>query len=150
MEVAHADTAGEGEGGDRSDEQEGVTMAIAGKGTDQRTVVVLMVFTTGIALVGHTLAKPKTTKIALPPEIGDAQILIGGTVATVILTLISEAGDTAAKFSKGLAFIALLAVLANYGGPVATGLNRLSGATAPPTVSATKPVTKVTTKKGTP
>jgi hypothetical protein len=119
-----------------------------------RTIVPLMVFATVIALVGHSqevatqeVATQKTPK--LNPAVGDAQILLGGTIAAVILTLIAEAGNVGAKFGKGLALLALLSSIALYGGGVATGLNKITGQVTPQGAKAATPTKPTTSAKPT-
>lgn len=114
------------------------------KGTDARTIVTLMAFATGIALVGHLVdaaSGAPTTRTGTSP-VGDAQILLGGTAATVLLTLLSMAGEPGSKLGKGLALITLMGSTLYYGTPVFTSLDRLTGRKA--TTSTT-----TTTKKGT-
>jgi hypothetical protein len=113
-----------------------------------------MVFATVIALVGHTHeVAQKNSK--LNPTVGDAQVLLGGTIAAVILTLLAEAGDVGAKFAKGLALIALLSSIGLYGGGVATDINKITGQVTPQgakTAAPTKPTTSAkptTSTKGT-
>ena len=96
-----------------------------GTGSSARTILYLMAFATGIALVGHTFEPRRSTK--LTPGVGDAQILLGGVAATVILTLLAQAGEVGQRFGKGVALIALLSSLGYYGGPVFDGLSRLTG-----------------------
>lgn len=103
--------------------------------TGARTIVPLMVFAVAITLIGHTLEPGKSK---LDPKVGDAQILLGGTIATVLLTLIAQGGDVGVKFGKGLALVALVSSVALYGTPVVTGLNRVTGQTKPSTPTTTK------------
>ena len=115
------------------------------EGTDTRTIVTLMVFATGVTLVGHTLEPAKSTK--LNPHVGDAQILLGGTIATVILTLFAMGGDVGSKFGKGIALIALLSSVGYYGGPVLTGINKVTGQTTAAKPTTPTPPTKVSAAK---
>jgi hypothetical protein len=103
-----------------------------------RTIVPLMVFATGIALVGHTL-EPSKSKAS--PQVGDAQILLGGTIATVILTLLAQGGDVGQKFGKGLALVALLSSVGLYGGSLATGIDKVTGQVTPQGAKAATPTT---------
>ena len=107
-------------------------------GSEARTIVPLVAFATGIALVGHTL-EPAKSKAS--PHVGDAQILLGGTAAAVILTLVSTAGTPGDKFAKGIAVILLLSSIALYATPVTTALSKVTGqATGNP--NTTKPPAK--------
>jgi hypothetical protein len=107
-----------------------------------------MVFATVIALVGHSQeVAQKNSK--LNPTVGDAQILLGGTIAAVILTLLAEAGNVGAKFGKGLAVLALLSSIALYGGGVATGLNKITGQVTPQGAKAATPTKPTTSAKPT-
>ena len=116
------------------------------KGQDQRTVLYLMAFATTIALVGHTaeVNSPKTVTAKLNPALGDAQILLGGVAATVILVLLSEAGQPGAIFAKGISVVALLSSLGFYATPVFEGLAKVTGQATATTAIAptTKPVAK--------
>ncbi|MGB6500097.1 MAG: hypothetical protein WBG19_01655 [Thermoplasmata archaeon] len=96
-----------------------------------RTIVPLMAFTVIVTLVGHTLEPTKVSK--LDPHVGDAQILLGGTIATVLLTLLAQAGEVGERFGKGLAVVALLGSVGVYGTSVLGGLNRITGQTKPTT-----------------
>jgi hypothetical protein len=113
--------------------------------TAARTIVPLMVFATGIALIGHTL---NPTKSKADPQVGDAQILLGGTIATVILTLLATAGDVGEKFSKGLALVALLSSVGLYGSALLGGIDKVTGQVTPQGAKAATPTTptKGTTK----
>jgi hypothetical protein len=106
--------------------------------TGARTIVPLMVFAVGITLVGHTLAPTKSTKLS--PQVGDAQILLGGTIATVILTLLASSGDVGSRFGKGVALVALVSSVAAYGKDVVGGIDKATGQTTPTTP--TKPTVK--------
>lgn len=112
-----------------------------------RTVVPLMSLTVLVALLGHLVdaqspaPKTRTGKV---PEVGDAQILLGGIAATVLLTLVSMAGDVGEKLSKGLAVTALLASIGYYGVPLFNDLDKLTGAVKPAPV---KPKTTTTGAK---
>lgn len=106
--------------------------------TGARTIVPLMVFATSIALIGHTL---EPTKSKAHPQVGDAQIILGGTIATVILTLLAQGGDVGSKFARGIALVALLSSIGLYGTPVLAGLNHLTGQVTPQGAAAAKPTT---------
>ena len=74
--------------------------AMTARSTDPRTIVVLVGSATAISLVGHVadLKGSVTTVVAKrSPALGDAQILLGGTAAAVILVLLSQAGDVGAE-----------------------------------------------------
>lgn len=95
-----------------------------------RTIVPVMFFATGIALVGHISQQAagtvKVTKNS-PPQLRDSQIILGGTIATVILTGIAQAGDIGASFAKGLSVITLVAVIAVYGTDIVGIINKVTG-----------------------
>jgi hypothetical protein len=115
---------------------------MATNGSSARTIVPLMAFTTGVALVGHTLEPRKSTRLS--PTVGDAQILLGGTLATVILTLLSTAGEIGSRFAVGLSAVALVSVLGIYGTGVLSAVDHVTGQTTKP--APTKPApTKETT-----
>ena len=123
-------------------------MQLTTKATDPRTIVVLVGSATAITLVGHLAdvgsAAPTTKLAKSSPALGDAQILIGGTAAAVILTLIGTAGDVGATFAKGTALVLLLASISVYGGPVVGALQNVTGqakATTAPVPAAKAPTT---------
>jgi len=93
---------------------------------DARVIVPLMGFATATVLVGHAVEPARSPKV-LSHEVGDAQVILGGVVATTILTLIALAGDVGSSFAKGIALVALLAAVGNYGGSVATALGKAQG-----------------------
>jgi hypothetical protein len=93
-----------------------------------RTIVPLMAFAVAVSLLGHTLEPAKSKA---DPQVGDAQILLGGTIATVILTLLAEAGPVGERFGKGLAVVTLVAAIGLYGTPVLSGLDRVTGQVTP-------------------
>ena len=97
--------------------------------TGARTIVPLMAFATGIALWGHLSETPAQQK--LDHNIGDAQILLGGTAATVLLTLISMGGPVGGHLAKGLSVVTLLSVVGLYGTSAVKGLDSLTGQSLP-------------------
>ena len=104
--------------------------AMTAKSTDPRTIVVLVGAATAISLVGHVadLKGSATTVLAKKsPALGDAQILLGGTAAAVILVLLSQDGDLGATFSKGTALVLLLSSVGLYGAPVVKALAKVTG-----------------------
>jgi hypothetical protein len=114
--------------------------------TDQggaRLIVPLMAVAVSIVLVGHTVEPTKASK--LDPHVGDAQILLGGIAATVILTLLAMAGDVGATFAKGVAAITLLSSVVIYGGPLSA---HLQSAVAPQVAKNAKAAKPTTPTKG--
>ena len=99
---------------------------------DARLIAGLMVFTTAIALIGHTFEVDKKGHSRLSPHVGDAQILLGGAIGAALLVGIDQLGETGAVFAKGLAIIALITVLGLYGGPAADAISNLTGQTKKP------------------
>ena len=106
--------------------------------TGARTIVPLMAFAVTISLIGHTLEPAKSKA---HPQVGDAQILLGGTIATVILTLIAQGGEVGSKFAKGLAVLTLLGTLGLYGSSVLTGIDKVTGQVTPQGAKAAAPTT---------
>ena len=107
---------------------------------DARTIASLMAIATMIALTGHTF-ETRAQASKLNPKVGDAQILLGGTAATVILVLVGQAGEPGAIFSKGIAVIALISTVALYGTPLCKGIANVTG-------PSTTPRTKTNAKTG--
>jgi hypothetical protein len=82
-----------------------------------KVIVTFMVFTVAFALVGTNAkggAKPGT----------DVKIILGGTVAAILLSLIAETGQAPADFAKGLAGVALLASVLTNGTPVFNAIDK--------------------------
>ena len=117
--------------------------AMTAKSTDPRTIAVLVGSATVISLVGHVadLKGSAVTVLAQKnPALGDVQIILGGTAATVILVLLGSAGDIGATFAKGTAIVLLLSSIALYGKPVTTALAKVTGqASATTKVTPTPP-----------
>lgn len=97
--------------------------------SDVRTIVPLMAFAAGIALWGHLSETPAQQK--LDHNVGDVQILLGGTAATVILVLLSMAGEVGSKFAVGLSVVTLLSAIGLYGTSVVKGIDNLTGQSLP-------------------
>jgi hypothetical protein len=110
---------------------------------DSRTIFYVMLFTTGIALAGHTFeVNHKTKRSRLDPNLGDMQILLGFAIATTMLVFLANAGKSGAVLGKGLAWIALITSVGVYGAPVAEAITHLTTAT-----TAAEKAPKTTPKK---
>lgn len=122
-----------------------VTSVVTERTKPTQTVVLLMGTTVILAIVGEA-STPKTSKItqALDP----ARIIIGGGVATVILSMLAKTGDAGRSFAMGLALLSLVTVGMTYGIPLS---HTLSGVLTPPGAQPSVPTTTTTTTtKGTP
>lgn len=103
---------------------------------DQRQIAVMMVFAVVFALVG------KATKGAKDQIGGDAKIILGGTLAIVLLELLAEAAPVASSFAKGLAGITLLSSVLINGEPVFNAINKSTKIALPskqPTIATATP-----------
>jgi hypothetical protein len=83
-----------------------------------RTVVTLMFFASGVALV--------ETEVSGKGKTSGVRIIMGFTIGTVFLTLLASA-PVASKFAVGLAAITLASSTLIYGSQLATGINKLTG-----------------------
>lgn len=88
-----------------------------------RTVVGLMVVAVLFSLVGKTAQGGGAAKVALT----DGQIIMGGGVATAILTLISHGGELGREIAVGMALVVLTSSALVYGGPVWKAISSLTG-----------------------
>lgn len=60
---------------------------------------------------------------------GAVKIIIGGTVATVLLVGLTHAGSAGRQFAVGLALVSMVTATLVYGGPVWLALNRMFNTT---------------------
>lgn len=99
-----------------------------------------MAFATAFSLVGNEIRRVEgqASPIGLVTE--PVRIVAGGTIATVVLVLVSHAGEPGRQFGVGLATVAFLSSVLVYGGPVWSSLGNVLGTTKPTTpTGATKP-----------
>lgn len=90
-----------------------------------RLIFGLMFFTVLFALVSDEIGAAGGTNPT--PKVPAIKIIIGGTVATSLLTLLSHAGDAGEKFATGLALIAFASGTLVYGKPVWDAANKAFG-----------------------
>lgn len=98
-------------------------------GSPARTVVGTMAFAVLFALLSTEIERltgtaPVTAKANPEPAI---RVMIGGGVATIILVMVSTAGDAGAELAEGLALITLVTVVLVKGAPLWTALANLTG-----------------------
>jgi hypothetical protein len=111
-----------------------------------RLVVGLMVTSAGFAI--GTNAVRHAQGAAVP--VGDARILLGGSVATVALVMLTHGGDAARSFAVGLALVTAVTSMLVFGGPVWETLGKYIGSTKPsPPTGSTSPSTPSTPTSGT-
>lgn len=103
-----------------------------------RTIVSLMGVAMVVALIGHT-AEPTASPKALDPIVGDGQIIAGTAIATVILTLLSSAGEVGEKFATGVSLIVLLSAVGVYGSPLLKAIDTTTGQVTPKGAAAAAP-----------
>lgn len=112
-----------------------------------RTVAGLMGMAMIFSVIGAEIraANPTTGGVQVGKAFSEPFVIIGGgTIATVMLTLISDAGETGRKFAVGLAGLAAITALLVNGGPVWKAIDSFVGgkATVPTgATAATKPTT---------
>ena len=100
-----------------------------------------MAFAGIFALVGTT--QRSLAKASPPAPNQDVKIILGTTLGTVLLFLLSEAGDGAASFAVGLAGITLISSVLINGTGVFNAINKATPLTKP-----VAPVTANKTKVG--
>lgn len=93
---------------------------------DQRQIVAFMTFAVIFGLIGHTIKLKNQSSVI---DGGDFKILLGGGLGTVLLVLLSEAGDPGETLAKGLAAITLIGSVLVNGTSVFTGVSKLSSKT---------------------
>jgi len=93
---------------------------------DTRTIGALMVFSTGIAIVGHEV---KVSQGKSTGKVTPVNIFLGGAIGAVILTLISHAGDAGRSLGMGLAVVTFTSSVVINGQALATGITRLTTGT---------------------
>jgi len=129
--------------------------------SSSRTIVTLMAIATGVALVAKEAAPTTVAKGAatggVVSTVDGAKIILGFTIGTVSLILLSHAGEPVAKFAVGLAGIAMAGSLLANGDVLAKIITNLTSSTkatpsttATATTAATHPVATVTTATKTP
>jgi hypothetical protein len=115
-----------------------------------RLIFGLMVFTMAFSLVGGEIQGGSGGTQSVKP----VTIIIGGTVATSLLTLISHAGEVGEHFATGLATIAFTTSALVYGKPVWDKLNQEFGSkptgSTPLTESSTQTAATMATAQAVP
>lgn len=97
--------------------------------TGPRRIAAFMFFAVVFALIGHQV-RAKT--VANP--VGDVRIILGGTIGTVLLALLSELGDQASAFAVGLSEVTLLSSVLINGAEVFPAISKATTvATVAPT-----------------
>lgn len=110
-----------------------------------RKVVGLMALAVIFTVAGEEIKtlsgqKPPTTGLSSP-----AKTILGGTIATALLSFASEAGPTGQQFAVGIATIAVVTSLFVNGGPVWRALGNLFGAKPTTPLGSTTPAGQPTT-----
>jgi hypothetical protein len=107
-----------------------------------------MSFAVVFSLIGNELRIAGHAKPGQPGLVTEgARIVIGGTIATALLALLTEAGDAGAKLGVGLALVTFTTATLVYGGPVWNALGKIVGSTTAGNVPTT-PTTPTTPTKG--
>ena len=107
---------------------------------DSRLIVGLMGFTVLFSTIGAEIRVAKTPATGIGGvATGPAKILLGGVVATALLTLLSHAGDPGREFAIGLALVSMATATLVYGAPVWDSANNLFGSQPTGSTRSTKP-----------
>lgn len=96
---------------------------------DQRQIVAFMAFAVVFGLVGHTIKTASTSSSGIGGA--DVKIVLGGAVGTVLLVLLSEAGEGGETFAKGLAGLTLVASVLINGSPVFKKISTITSKSTP-------------------
>lgn len=105
-----------------------------------RMIFGLMTFTMAFSLIGGELEKNQ----GKPQTVNPITIIVGGTIATSLLTLISHAGEPGERLGVGLATVAFVTAALVYGKPVWDAANNAFGSKPTPRLTATTPSTPTT------
>ena len=106
-----------------------------------RIIFGLMIATVVFSVVGEEV----TGKAKVNPF----KIILGGTIATSLLILVSHAGDAGEQFGVGLSVIAFTSSALVYGAPVWKAANSAFGSKPTSSTTATTPSTPTTTPTAT-
>lgn len=107
-------------------------------GSPQRTIVGTMAFATVFALLSTLIEQgtgQTTPGTAAHPSV---RIMIGGGTGTILLLMISHAGEPGEQLAEGLALVTMVTVVLVKGAPLWKWANNLFGTT--PTTSTAYPV----------
>ncbi len=108
-----------------------------------------MFFAVAFSLVGNEIKISQGTSKSSTNGVSEGgKILIGGVAATVVLTMLSHAGEAGAEFATGLALITTVTSVLVFGGPVWLSLSKAVGTkslTPTTPTAATKPTTGTAT-----
>jgi hypothetical protein len=103
------------------------------RGESQRIIVGTMAFGVVFALVSSELGRARAGKTGPAPTgkqpATPVTILVGGGVATILLLVISHAGDPGSELAEGLALVTALTIVLVNGKPVWDFANNLFGST---------------------
>ena len=88
---------------------------------DQRQIVAFMAFAVAFGVIGHTM-KSKTSGGTTAGA--DVKIILAGAVGTVLLVLLSEAGQGGETFAKGLAALTLISSVLVNGSPLFSDISK--------------------------
>lgn len=92
----------------------------------QRVIVGTMAFAVVFTLLGLELKAAKGG--AAKGKVTPVTVIIGGGVATIVLLVVSHAGDPGAELAEGLAVVTVVASVLGSGGPVWEWVSKLVGA----------------------
>lgn len=95
-----------------------------------RTVVGLMFFAVTFSLIGNEIKITNgATGPSAAPVTEGAKIILGGIIATALLTLLTHAGESGRELGVGLALVTAASSVLVFGGPVWQSANKLFGST---------------------
>src|SRR5215472_2864001 len=107
------------------------------KGEAARRIVSLMGITVVFALISteiEAVSGQKATRVGpggTPVPVNGVRVIIGGAVATGILLILTETGDTGAELAQGLALTTMLATVLIKGAPVWDLIVKVQGGQVP-------------------
>jgi hypothetical protein len=98
-------------------------------GSPSRRIVSLMAFAVIFSVIGDEIGNAKLnqnqTSTAVTDLSSPAKIILGGTIATALLSFLAEAGDIGATWATGLAGTACLTSVLIKGAPVWDGISNI-------------------------
>lgn len=106
-----------------------------------RRIVGLMAFAVVFSVIGAEIKKTAAPAPTGPAPLisGPAKIILGGTVAAALLSLLAESTEAAQDWAVGLAGVATVTAVLINGAPVWSALNRIFGSAASGSTGPTGP-----------
>lgn len=100
-------------------------------GPEQRKIIGMMVVTGVVGTVGTIVSPPKNAQgqTQQPGSVSPFRVILGVSIGSAMLVVISELGETGAQFAVGISTLAAMAALLLKGGPMFTAIFNAVGGT---------------------